>query len=90
MTSPKVSKNQVDPENKIDDLGLFRTIFGTFLVNWFMTPPKDKEEALTPPLIILKMPSTPPKKLKKVWSPPKNAEYGLPLKTRETPPPRRF
>ena len=49
MTSPKSQQKSGWPRNKIDDLGLFRTIFGTFLVNWFMTPPKDKEEALIRP-----------------------------------------
>ena len=49
---------------KIDDLGLFWTIFGTFLVNLSMTLSKDKENLWPPlPLNILKMHSTPPKNL---------------------------
>ena len=49
MISPKSHQKSGLPPDKIDDLGLFWTIFGTFLVNLFMTPPKNSKNALYPP-----------------------------------------
>ena len=79
------------PPHDYDDLGLFWIILWTFFVNFTMTPPKNKENALTS-LEISVFISTPLKILKMVWSPPKNGEYGQfppPLKN-EGPPLRMF
>ena len=68
------AKTREKPSLKYDDLGLFWIILWTFFVNFTMTPPKNKENALTS-LEISVFISTPLKILKMVWSPPKNGEY---------------
>ena len=81
MTPPKSRKKSGWPPIKIDDLGPFWTIFGTFLVNLFMTPPNDKEEALTP-LKNSENALYPPKKFEKGLVPTKMLKMVCaPLKT---------